>query len=363
MNIFIKTLLLLLFIFCNSSSFAVEVESSGEAIIKNNDIENAKSIALSRAKWAAVESVSHTKIKIDTMLSNSELADEAIKMEVSATIRFYEIINENIKGNKYIVKIKADVVPEMIDSVISNLSRDTSICVVIASKEKDNNISFDNAFTSATISELQEKGFVIDDIDYKNIKNNEFHDAFNNISYNNINKITKNTKCKNILLGEISIFDLGNNVGYGTISFKIVQGELNWKLIEKQNNKTNILSKGSFLNKSQGATISDATRNLYKSMANNTTIKLVSQVAEKILGNNYKSIRIVLNGVNIVFDDLYKLKNDLVHIPFVLEAKINKDNSLTVNYPDKSYYLAVFLERDNKYKVVKLNNNEIIIRK
>ena len=39
------------------------------------------------------------------------------------------------------------------------------------------------------------------------------------------------------------------------------------------------------------------------------------------------------------------------------------DKSVIVDYPDKSYYLGVFLERDNKYKVIKLSDNELIIRK
>ena len=50
-------------------------------------------------------------------------------------------------------------------------------------------------------------------------------------------------------------------------------------------------------------------------MANNTAVKLVSQVSEKVLGDNYKSIRIVLTGANTLIDDLADLKNDLKNIP------------------------------------------------
>ena len=82
-----------------------------------------------------------------------------------------------------------------------------------------------------------------------------------------------------------------------------------------------------------------------------------------MLGDNYKSIRIVLTGANTLIDYLADLKNDLKNIPFVLQVKEQDDSSLIVDYPDKSYYLAVFLEKDNKYKVTKLSYNELIIRK
>ena len=56
-------------------------------------------------------------------------------------------------------------------------------------------------------------------------------------------------------------------------------------------------------------------------MANNTAVKLVSQVSETVLGNNYKSIRIVLSGGYSAIDDINMLKDDLKNIPFVLQVK------------------------------------------
>ncbi len=360
----IKIFLLLLFTLYAGTIFAIEVETVGEAVITNDDKESAKAAALSRAKWTAVETVSPAKIKIDTILNNAELADEAVKTELSATIKSYTILEEKIKDNKYIIKIKANVIPEKIDNIITGLSSDTSICVMIAgSMPKSDGLTFDQPFSSAVINQLEEKGFNVDLVDYSLITANSFNNAFTNTTNKNIEKLIKNKFCRNILLGKLSIIDMGNNVGYGTVSFKLVSGEFNWKLIEKQNNKINILKSGFFSGRSQGATLNNAAANIYKSMANNTAVKLVSQVSEKVLGDNYKSIRIVLAGSNTSLDDLSGLKEDLKNIPFVLQVKEQDDSSLIVDYPDKSYYLAIFLERDNKYKVTKLSDNELIIRK
>lgn len=359
-----KIFLLLLFIFSAGTIFAIEIETIGEALIINNDKASAKAMALSRAKWTAVETVSPAKIKIDTIINNAELADEAVKTELSATIKSYNILEETVKENKYIIKIKADIIPEKGENLIDRLSSDTTICVMIAgSMPESNSLLFDQPFSSAVINQLEEKGFNVNLVDYSQITATNFNSAFNNTTYKSVDNLIKNEVCRNILLGILSIIDMGNNTGYGTVSFKLVTGELNWKLIEKQNDKIKILNSGFFSGRSQAATLNNAALNIYKSMANNTAVKLVSQVSEKILGDNYKSIRIVLTGANTAIDDLSQLKNDLKNIPFVLQVKEQDDSSLVVDYPDKAYYLAVFLEKDNKYKVTKLSDNELIIRK
>ncbi len=359
-----RVLFLLCFIMFAGTVFAVEIEAEGEAVIVNDDTASAKTIALSRAKWAAIESVSPAKIKIDTIINNSELADEAVKTELSATIKYFTVINEKVKDDKYVVKIKANVIPEKAESIIDGLSSDTSICVMIAGElPGDNTLYFDQALSTAVIEQLNEKGFSVKLIDYSNIKNNDYNKVFANPAYSNIKNIVKNADCRNILLGKLSITDMGSNVGYGRVSFKLIAGDLNYKLISAQNNNIKILKSGFFSGRSQGATLNAAALNIYKSMANNTAVKLVSQVSETVLGNNYKSIRIVLSGGYSAIDDINELKDDLKNIPFVLQVKEQDDKSVIVDYPDKAYYLGVFLERDNKYKVIKLSDNELIIRK
>ncbi len=195
-----KTFLLLLFVLAAGTVFAIEIETYGEALIINDDKASAKAMALSRAKWAAVETVSPAKIKIDTIINNAELADEAVKTELSATIKSYSIIEETVKDNRYIIKIKANVIPEKTENLIDRLSNDTSICVMIAgSMPESNSLLFDQSFSSAVISKLEEKGFNVNLIDYSNITTVSFNAAFNNTTYKNVNNLIKNAVCRNIL--------------------------------------------------------------------------------------------------------------------------------------------------------------------
>ena len=105
-----KIAIFILFLLYNGIVFANSVVAEGEAVIKNNDNESARSIALLRAKWSAVESVSPAKVKVESIINNSKIIDEAIKTELTATISSFTIIEEKIVDNKYIIKINANVI-------------------------------------------------------------------------------------------------------------------------------------------------------------------------------------------------------------------------------------------------------------
>ena len=71
----LKNFLFVFVIFCSNLFytgivFASVVISEGEALIENNDKSSAKAVALLRAKWAAIESVSPANIKVDTIINN-----------------------------------------------------------------------------------------------------------------------------------------------------------------------------------------------------------------------------------------------------------------------------------------------------
>lgn len=351
----------IVFIFLyNGISFAKEITASGEAVIENGDENAAKSIALLRAKWAAIEQGSAAKIKVETIINNSKIMDEAIKTELASTISSYKILEESIQNGKYYIKIKAQVNNNVTDEFVNHINRDNSLCILVAGVMPDGMVNFNNSFTLKSIELFNENGFNVADINYGSINKKDFLNAVNYSNHNIIKKILHTHKCVNILLGKLSIVDKGNNTGYGTFNINVAGGELSWHLIDKN---TKVLKTGSLQGRGQGVSLNDAALNVYKNMADSSSVKMVSQVTETLLGNEKKSIRIVLTGSNTNLDDFNELRNDLKHIPFVLNIKELDSNSLVVNYPDKALYLGMFLEKDNKYKVVDLSDNELIIRK
>lgn len=352
-------LTVILFVLSNNGIiFASTVVGEGEAVIKDNDIKTAKSMALIRAKWAAVEGESAANVKVDTIINNSKIIDEAIKTELSATVSSYKVIEEKVAGDKYYVKIEATVIDKVKDEKVASINK--QICVLIAGVIPDNRVDFNNSYTLKTISLLNENGFDVVEVDYNKINTKDFLAAIKNNDKTILANMLKNYKCQNILLGSLFILDKGSNTGYGKFNIQMVSAELTWKLL---NNDLKVIKGDTLSGRGQGVSMDDAATRAYKNISETGAMQMVSQVSESLLDSDKKYIRVVLTGSNTNIDDLNELRNELKHIPFVLGVKELNNTSLAVNYPEKALYLGMFLERENKYRVVKLNDNELIIRK
>lgn len=343
-------------------SFAASVEALGESKIVNDDIPSAKNIAISRAKWNALEQVSGVKVKLDTIISNAELIDEAVKSEVSAVVKSFKIIDEGKDGDTYWVAIKADIVPDTAKNLISNFSQNTSIAVIIPATLQDGEVMSNNPFASEVIKNLSNNGFqVIDILSEKNISK-VVADALKSNNFDKLKEIAYTYMANTFLIGNVNVLSKGNNIGYAKVDFSITSGELSWKLITKKDNSMVILDSGSMASRGQGATDKDAAYSALRNMAKNSAIKLSSQVSEKLLGDNEKVVLITLKGDrNIRY--LKELKDDVKNIPFVLDIKEQGISAVSINYPENTYYLATFLTRNNKYRVVKIEKNELIIER
>lgn len=360
----VKGFIAALFVLCCINVYGEPVVSSGEAVIKDNDIVSAKHAAILRAKWSAVEQVSPMGIKIDTVMGNAAILDEGIKTEVSASIKSFEIIDEKVDKNIYKVTIRADVISDERKHIV-NGSKNMSVFVMIAGVMPDGTKEYDQPFTDAVMRGLSEKGFEVSGASLSGDKKAvaALDKALKSSDYGALKDIFDKTSCANIIIGSIKVIDKGSNAGYANVGFKMAGGELTWKLLEESNGKIVQLASGSLSGRGQGASIHDAAFSLYKSMGKSAAVKLVSGVSEKILGENAKSVRIVLRGADSL-DDIKELKDDLKNIPFVLNVKDGGGlSSIIVDYPEKTYYLGLFLEKNGKYSVRKLTDNEIVLEK
>ncbi|MBQ3034077.1 MAG: flagellar assembly protein T N-terminal domain-containing protein [Deferribacterales bacterium] len=360
---FKKIFVVFCLLFISSVASAEVVEALGEAEIVGNDIPSAKNMAISRAKFAALEQVSPTKINLDTIIVNAELADEAAKSELSAVVKNFKITDEGKDGNIHWVTIKAEIVPDDAMKVFNEFSKVTSIAVVIPAELVNGEILSEHPFSEAVKGELIEKGFDVADIplDSKNagiIANDVLKNNYNNLS----KEISSDYMTSAVLVGKIKVVSKGNDVGYTKVNFSIVNGELTWRLIGDKNGKKTVIASGSATGRGMGATDEDAAYNLFKSMSKNASVKVVSAVSEKILGENAKTIRVALKGEsNIRY--FKELRDDVKNIPFVLNVKEQGINAVFVDYPEKTYYLASFLSNTGKYRVSRMDDSEIIVER
>ncbi len=330
----------------------------GEAVIEHNDIANAKNIAISRAKWAAIEQASSISVKIDTIMNNAQLADEAVKMELSATIKSFEITDEGKDGDTYWVSIKADIVPDKANDTLNNLAKNTSIVVLIPAYTADGKANLNNSFTSSLSKQLQEKGFEVIAINKDDQKIIETAIANNDLDA--LSTVFSSNMATSLLFGSLKIIEKSGNIGYGNVNFALVNGELEWQLISKVDGKNVVVNSGTQSARGQGSTPSDASYYTFNTMAKRNAPRVVSEVSQAILGDNAKTIRVALKG-NSNMQLFRQFREDVKKVPFVLDIKEQGVDALLVDYPEKTYYLASFLERNFKYKVFKILDDEIIV--
>ncbi len=357
-----KKLLSILFILTISqtAAFAKTYEAFGEATITHNDTASAKNVAISRAKWAAIEQASGVKVKIDTIMLNAELADEAVKSELSATVKSYKILDEGKDGDIYWVAISADVIPENAEKTISQFAKNTNIVVFIPATLTDGNVEVNQAFTNEVIKQLQGKGFEVISID--NTMQKELENAVESNNLTLIDDIISKTMASSFLIGSLKIVEQSGNIGYGNVNFALVNGQLAWQLISHVEGKNVVVTTGSKTARGQGNSALDASYYTYRTMGRTEAPKIASDVASAIFGTNAKSVRVALKG-NTSMSLLRELEEDVRNVPFALDIKTQGISSLLVNYPEKTYYLASFLERNFKYKVLKISDDEIIVER
>lgn len=361
----IKHLAALIFILAASFNlaFAVTVESLGEAEIVGEDTASARMLAVSRAKWSALEQASGVKVKIDTIMVDASLADEAVKTSLAGTIKSFNVLEEGKDGNIFWVTIRADIIPDEAKKTLNAMAKNTSIAVFIRSVSIDGKISYGSSFASAIEKELIDKGFEVSGASLRSVADIALIDkALESEDYELLKELTYKTMSTAFLIGTLKAESLGNDIGYSKIDFSIVTGKFDWKLVGEKDDKKVLLTSGNVAGRGQGAVATAAENNLSMNMAKSGAIKVVSEVSQKILGENAKIIKLTMVGeTNTQY--FRELKDDLKNIPFVLDVKEMSLKDFAVNYPEKTYYLASFLQRNNKYRVVKMEDAEIIIER
>ena len=356
-------LVLFLIVFYAASALAITVEAVGEAEIVRNDIPSAKNMAVSRAKWAALEQASGVKIKLDTIINNASLADEAVKTELSGTVERFSITDEGKDGNIYWVSIKAEVMPDAAKNLVSGFSKNTSIAVLLPAILPSGEVLYGQPFSEAVIKGLMEKGFEVTDVASSGeVAASALDSALKTGNYAALRKLAGKYMASTVLIGRIKVISKGNDVGYSKVNFSIVSGELDWRLIGRPKGADIVIASGSLTGRGQGAVETDAAYGMLKSMAKNASVKLVSAVSQKILGENAKTIRVVLKNGNGP-RSLKELIDDVKNIPFVLGVKEQGISAVFADYPEKTYYLASFLSKNGKYRVMRLDEDEIIIER
>lgn len=364
-----KLVLTFLAVMVCAVSFAapVTVTAIGEADIVGGDKSSAKMQAVARAKWAAMEEASGVRVKSDTIVQNAVLVDEAIKNEVTGVIQNYSVTGEEEDGQIYRVMISATIVPEKAKNAVGLMAKNTSISVMIPVVFPDKHIEETNVLTETVINELtMQQMEVVDIVSTSGASLSLLDNAMRTNNYLEMRNIAAKNLSGTILIGKVETTTTakeGSDVGYGvSLPFNVVTGRLTYRLLTQQGSNTRILASGFLSARGMGATLGDATNQMMENMNREVSQKLVSIVMEKIKGANSKSISIQI-AENPSLSDLMELKQMLSFTAWVLEVKERGRDMLSVSYPEKTLYLATAINSKPNYKVLKLTDYSIVVKK
>lgn len=341
------------------------VTAIGEADIVNEDKASARIQAVARAKWAALEQVAGIKVKADTIVMNAQLVDEAVKTETEGIVKDFKVIGEEVDGNMYRVQIEALIEEQGAKKAMSLFSKNTNIAVMIPVFYPDRHVEVQNPLSERVIDGLisnqmevldlaaQKNGVSVKELDYA-IKTQNYM-AMTNIAVNHLS----NT----ILIGKVVskvVARKGADFGYGKLPFDVVQGELSYRLLANKDGRTIILKTGTLNAKGQGATVEDATYRMVSDLSNRVAGQLVGIVLNEFKGQNARMVNVRITGKNDL-KKLMSLKQILNYTPWVLNVQEQGTDTLLVQYPEKSLYLATAINSKHQFKVRSLSDYEIVV--
>jgi hypothetical protein len=345
------------------------VNSEGEAAIVNNDIPSAKTEAIARAKWAAIEQTVGTEVKAQSFVQNFTLIEDVIKTQVGGVVKSYKVLNQATKEDMILVKIKACIEPAKAKEAVSSLALNNSVAVFIpARKPGRHGDEFEetNILTETLIGKLIDQNYkVVDVAPTRAIDAMEIERAVKSGSTLSVRSMMYKFLSNVIIIGKVDYTistRKGENIGYGiSMPFNNVTVRLNYRIVAKNNKTGNmeILTADTAQGKGLANSTEDAAAGALKDLAEQITPKILDKVASYIQGN-VKKVSIKVNGVTDL-DTNMEIKNTFQNIVWVTGVEDKQMGEFIVSYPENSLYLANSIKQKGNFTVINFSAYSITL--
>lgn len=336
------------------------VNTEGEAVIVNNDLPSAKTEAIARAKWAAIEQTVGTEVKAQSFVQNFTLVEDVIKTQVGGFVKRYNVLDETTKADTILVKIRACVEPAKARQAVSTLALNNSIAVFIPARKpgkKGDEFEETNILSETLIGKLTDQNYkVIDVAPTQAIDALEIEKAVKSGSTLAVRSMMYKFLSNVIIIGKIDYTistKKGEDIGYGlSMPFNNVTVRLNYRIVAKNNTTGNmeVLTAGTENGKGLANNVEDAAAEALKDLAEKLTPKILDKVASYIQGN-VKKISIKVSGIKDL-DTNMEVKNTFQSIVWVTEVEDKGMGEFIVSYPENTIYLANSIKQKGNFNVV-----------
>lgn len=370
MKFFAGSLFFIICLFSAALSPAQEkcVDALGEAVIVKNDVPSARTEAVARAKWDAIEQVVGTEVKASSIVQNFVLVDDAIKTQVAGVVRSFKLLSQESKEDILSVQINACVERALARDAVSILALNNSLAVFITAKKTDTasggQYADTNIFSESLIGKLTDQGYqVIDVAPTQALDAVEIDRAVRTGSTLAVRSLMYKFLSNLLVIGSIEhtlSTRRGEQIGYGiAMPFNNVTVRLNYRIVAK-NAKTGqmeILTAGIGQGRGMAPNMDDAHARAMTDLYGKVHPDILDKVARYIRGNT-KKVTIQVAGVSDLDANL-EIKGILQHLVWVTDVQERRLGEFVVSYPENTLYLANSLKQKGMFKILDFSSYSI----
>ena len=346
------------------------VNAEGEAAIVNGDVPSAKTEAVARAKWSAIEQAAGTEVSAQSFVQNFVLVEDVIKTQVGGVVKRFDILGQETKENTVAVKIKACVIPAKAREAVSSLALNNSIAVFIPARkpreEAKDEYEETNILSETLIGKLTDQDYTVVDVaPTQAIDALEIEKAVKSGSTLAVRSMMYKFLSNVIIIGKIDYTiskKKGDDIGYNlSMPFQNVTVRLTYRIVAK-NNKTGVmevLTAGTEQGKGIANTVEDAAAEGLKELAEIITPRILDKVGQYVQGN-VRKIALKVNKVTDL-DTNMDVKEILQNIVWVTGVEEKGMGEFVVSYPENPVYLANSIKQKGRFTIVNFSPYSITV--
>jgi len=366
------------------------VDAEGEAVIVNSDVPSAKTEAIARAKWAAIEQAVGVEVKAQSVVQNMTLVDDAISKQIRGVISNFKELAKETRKETFWVRINACVEPLKARDAVSSLALNNSIAVFIPAKkpkvvremeeihktpygktekhglETKDEYDETNILSESLIGRLTEQGYTVVDVAPTHAADaQEIEKAAKGGSSMVVRSLMYKFLSNILLIGKIDYTistRKGQDIGYDiSMPFNNVTVRLTYRIVSRDNaGKAIILTAGTEEGKGLAMNVEDAAASGMKDLSEKLTPVVLDKVGQYIKGIA-KKVKVKVGGVNDINTN-FEVKDILQNIAWVTNVEDKGLGKFTLSYPENPVYLANSISQKGNFQIVNFSPYSITVR-
>lgn len=366
------------------------LESEGEALIVQNDVSAAKTEAIARAKWSAIEQSVGVEVKAQSVVQNMALVDDAVSKEIRGLVTGFKVLREKKNADTYYVKINACVEPVNAREALSSLALNNSIAVFLPANKprtvRESESSYrsrhsqsthsaletadehdeTNILSESVIGKLAEQGFTVVDVAPAHaVDAAEIERAMKSGNFMTLRSLMYKFLSNMLLVGKVEYAistRKGSDVGYGiSMPFHNVTVRLTYRIVTRdKSGKMIILAAGTEEAKGMAGSVEDATAKGLSALAEKFSPQVLEKVSKYIKGISRK-VQVKIDGVSDMSAN-FSIKETLQNIAWVTNVEEKGLGDFIVSYPENTVYLANSLTQKGNFHISSFTPYSIKLR-